>query len=190
MDDLLTEIRACRICAEHLAHGPRPIIQAAGKARLLIIGQAPGTKVHASGKPWADASGERLREWLQVDETVFYDPDRIALMPMGLCFPGTGESGDLPPRPECAPQWHSRVIAALGEVRLTILVGQYAHARYLPAKPKRSMTEHVRGLASTPPGYFTLPHPSWRSTIWMRRNPWFETDVLPELRRKVAEAII
>jgi uracil-DNA glycosylase len=186
---LLTEIRACTHCAAQLPHGPRPIIQAAPSARILIIGQAPGTKVHASGIPWDDASGDRLREWMGVDKPTFYDPARIALMPMGFCFPGTGASGDLPPRPECAPLWHDRLRAELPKVALTLLVGQYAQARYLPAKPKRSMTEAVRMFADAPGGLFPLPHPSWRSTGWMRKNPWFETEVLQSLRELTRKAI-
>jgi uracil-DNA glycosylase len=186
---LLTEIRACTHCAAHLPHGPRPIVQAAAPARILIIGQAPGTKVHASGIPWDDASGDRLREWMGVDKPTFYDPARIALMPMGFCFPGTGASGDLPPRPECAPLWHDRLRAELPKIALTLLVGQYAQARYQPAKPKRSMTEAVRMFADAPDGLFPLPHPSWRSTGWMRKNPWFETEVLQSLRELTRKTI-
>ena len=186
---LLTEIRACTHCAAHLPHGPRPIVQAAPSARILIIGQAPGTKVHASGVPWDDASGDRLREWAGLDKATFYDAETVALMPMGFCFPGTGESGDLPPRPECAPLWHDRLQAALPQIRLTLLVGQYAQGRYLPSKPKHSMTEAVRAFGDAPEGLFPLPHPSWRSTIWMRRNPWFEAEVVPVLRAELARKL-
>jgi uracil-DNA glycosylase len=189
LDLLLTEIRACRHCAAHLPHGPRPIVQAGPGARILVIGQAPGTRVQASGVPWDDASGERLREWMGVDPEHFYDPERIALMPMGFCYPGTGESGDLPPRAECAPLWHDRLRAALPSIRLTLLVGQYAQARYLPSKPRRSMTDAVRQFAAAPDGLFPLPHPSWRSTLWIRKNAWFEADVLPALRAQVAAAL-
>jgi uracil-DNA glycosylase len=186
---LLTQIRACTHCAAHLPHGPRPIVQAAPCARILIIGQAPGTRVHASGVPWDDDSGKRLREWTGLSPETFYDPATVALMPMGFCFPGTGESGDLPPRPECAPLWHDRLRAALPGIRLTLLVGHYAQGRYLPAKPKRSMTDAVRAFADTPDGLFPLPHPSWRSTMWMRKNPWFESEVLPQLRRRVTHVL-
>ncbi len=185
---LLAEIRACQHCATHLPHGVRPIVQAGSDARVLIIGQAPGTRVHESGVPWDDASGARLREWLGLDEATFYDPAQIALMPMGFCFPGTGSTGDLPPRPECAPLWHERLRAALPEVRLTLLVGQYAQGRYLPARPRRSMTEAVRCFAEAPDGMFPLPHPSWRVTLWMRKHPWFESEVLPALRARVTQA--
>lgn len=189
LDLLLADIRACHHCASHLPQGPRPIVQAGSGARILVIGQAPGTRVHASGVPWDDASGERLREWMGVGTELFYDPERIALMPMGFCYPGTGESGDLPPRAECAPLWHDRLRAALPSIRLTLLVGQYAQARYLPAKPKRSMTEAVRQFASAPDGLFPLPHPSWRSTLWMRKNPWFEAELLPVLQERIAAVL-
>ncbi len=186
---LLSEIRACQHCAAYLPHGLRPVVQAGDGARLLIVGQAPGTRVHASGLPWDDASGARLREWLGLDETTFYDPAQVALMPMGFCFPGTGPSGDLPPRPECAPLWHERLRTALPKIRLTLLVGQYAQARYLAARPRRSLTEAVRCHAKAPDGLFPLPHPSWRVAPWMRKNPWFEAEVLPLLRTKMAAAL-
>jgi uracil-DNA glycosylase len=186
---LLTEIRNCTHCAVHLPHGPRPIVQAARSARVLIIGQAPGTKVHASGTPWDDASGVRLREWLGLTPEVFYDATKVALMPMGFCYPGTGESGDLPPRPECAPLWHHRLLSDLPNVKLTVLVGQYAQARYLSCKSKRSMTDSVRRFSEVPDGLFPLPHPSWRSTLRMQKNPWFEIDVLPTLATKVTKAL-
>jgi uracil-DNA glycosylase len=156
---------------------------------VLIIGQAPGSRVHALGEPWRDASGDRLREWLAVTEAQFYDPERFALMPMGLCYPGSGPSGDLPPRPECAPLWHDRVRHFLPDVALTILVGQYAQKRYLPTLPRRTMTEHVRHFADAPGGFFPLPHPSWRSTNWIRKNPWFAESALPSLQMHVALAL-
>lgn len=190
LPSLLAEIRACRHCAAHLPHGPRPVVQAGSNARILIIGQAPGTRVHESGVPWDDASGARLCEWLGLDEETFYDRAQIALMPMGFCFPGTGSSGDLPPRPECAPLWHERLRAALPEVRLTLLVGQYAQGRYLPARARRSVTEAVRRYAEAPDGLFPLPHPSWRVTLWMRKNHWFESEVLPVLRQRVRAALM
>lgn len=184
---LRTEIAGCTVCAPHLAAGVRPIAQFSATARLLIIGQAPGTRVHASGVPWDDASGERLREWTGLSRDTLYNPAKVALVPMGFCYPGTGASGDLPPRPECAPLWHSRIFAHLPSARLTLLVGSYAQARYLPAQKKISLTERVRTYASYGPEYFPLPHPSWRSSGWMKQNPWFETDVLPILRTLVAQ---
>lgn len=183
---LIADIRACRVCADHLAAGPRPIVQFSATSKILIVGQAPGTRVHASGVPWDDASGERLRDWTGLPPLSFYDPARVALMPMGFCYPGTGASGDLPPRPECAPLWHERVLAVLPSDRLTLLVGQYAQARYLPRSGKQTMTEAVRHTAYHRDGIFPLPHPSWRSTGWMTKNPWFEADILPALRAAVA----
>ncbi len=189
LEDMLVRIRACDVCAAHLPCPPRPIVQAGTRARILIIGQAPGTRVQESGVPWDDASGARLRDWTQIKDADFYDAQKVALMPMGFCFPGTGASGDNPPRPECAPLWHAPLRAALPNIALTLLVGHHAQRRYLPSKPKRSMTDMVRDYADAPEGLFPMPHPSWRSTIWMRKNPWFEAEVLPELRRRVSAAL-
>ena len=183
---LLAEVRACRVCP--LAAGPRPIVQLSTTARLLIIGQAPGSAVHASGVPWDDPSGDRLREWTGLGRDVFYDPARVALVPMGLCYPGRGPSADLPPRRECAPLWHERLLAQLPADRLTLLVGFHAQDHYMGKAA--SMTARVRDVAAAPHGVFALPHPSWRSTAWMRRNPWFAADVLPALRLAVAAAIL
>lgn len=183
---LHAEIAACRVCAAHLAAGPRPITQFSATSRIVIIGQAPGTRVHESGVPWADASGERLREWTGLTPDLFYDSAKVALVPMGFCYPGTGASGDLPPRPECAPLWHKRVLALLPADRMVILVGSYAQEHYLPDAKRLSLTERVRAFATFGPRCFPLPHPSWRSTGWMNKNPWFETDVLPALRQAVA----
>ena len=188
LDDLLARVRACRVCAEHLAAGPRPVVQFSATARLLIIGQAPGARVHASGIPWNDPSGDRLREWTGLSKDVFYDPARVALMPMGFCYPGTGESGDLPPRPECAPLWHDVLMAHLPPDRLTLLVGGYAQKRYA-AHGRRTLTEIVRDGEAAGPGLFPLPHPSWRSGNWMRSNPWFELEILPKLRLAVAQRL-
>jgi len=186
LDALLAEVRACRLCAEHLPLGPRPVVRAAPSAKLLIIGQAPGTKVHESGVPWDDASGNRLREWLDVDKDTFYDETRIAIMPMGFCYPGRSEKGgDNPPRPECAPAWHAQLRAALPAVRLTLLVGSYAQAYYLEERRKKTMTETVSHWKDYLPDSIPTPHPSWRTTFWLKKNPWFEADVLPELRRQV-----
>lgn len=182
------EISACTICAEHLPLGPRPIVQFSPKSRILIIGQAPGTKVHASGVPWDDDSGDRLRDWLGLDKPAFYDPDTIALMPMGFCYPGKASGGDAPPRKECAPQWHDRVLDLLPQDRLTLLVGGYAQAYYLPVAKKLSMTERVRRFEEFAPA-FPLPHPAWRVRLWAAKNPWFENEVLPELRAAVRASL-
>ena len=184
---LLADVRGCRVCAGALALGPRPVVQAAADARILIISQAPGIRVHASGVAWNDASGDRLRDWTGLSTADFYDPARVALMPMGFCYPGKGPSADLPPRAECAPLWHQRLLALLPEVRLTLLVGHHAIRRYLPAIP--TMTEAVRRFAEAPDRLFPLPHPSWRSTIWMRRHPWFAARILPALRKRVGAAL-
>ncbi len=189
-DQLLAEIRACTLCAAHLPAGPRPIVQFSATSSIVIIGQAPGTRVHESGIAWDDASGERLREWTGLTPDIFYDPARVALVPMGFCYPGTGSSGDLPPRPECAPTWHERVMAELPAQRLTLLVGSYAQQRYLPATKKQSLTERVIGFRDHLPHYFPLPHPSWRSTGWMTRNSWFEREVLPMLRGAIDGALL
>ena len=188
LDRLLREVRACTICASHLPLGPHPVVQAAPSARLLIIGQAPGTRVHESGVAWSDPSGERLRDWIGIDAATFYDPGKVALTPMGFCYPGRSLSGgDAPPRPECAPKWHKAIRAHLAEIRLTLLVGGYAQKAYLAGRA--TLTDAVRDFGSAPSGLFPLPHPSWRSTGWMRRNPWFETEVLPALRARVALAL-
>jgi uracil-DNA glycosylase len=186
---LRVAIAACTLCAADLQAGPRPIVQFSATARLVIIGQAPGRKVHESGIPWDDASGDRLREWTGLDPSDFYDASKVALVPMGFCYPGTGTSGDLPPRPECAPLWHDKVMDILPADRLTLLVGSYAQGRYLPGAKKQSLTDRVRGFASFGPAFFPLPHPSWRSTGWMARNPWFESDVLPELQSAVQRCL-
>lgn len=184
---LLKEIRACTVCAKALKAGPRPVVQFGPKSRIIVIGQAPGARVHESGVAWQDDSGKRLREWTGLSDAEFYDPAKVALVPMGFCYPGTGTSGDLPPRPECAPLWHDKVLAILKDVHLTLLVGSYAQAHYLPGK--QSMTDAVKGFRGHGDGIFPLPHPSWRSGIWMKRNPWFERDVLPALRKSVRKAL-
>ena len=187
LDTLLAEVRACRICAAHLPLGPRPVVRASATARLLIVGQAPGTKVHETGIPWNDPSGDRLRAWLALDRDTFYDERRIAIIPAGFCYPGRFErGGDKPPRPECAPTWHGRLRALLPKIELTLLVGQYAQAFYLGARRKDSLTETVRNWRAYLPDFLPTPHPSWRSTNWLKRNPWFDDEVVPELRRRVA----
>jgi uracil-DNA glycosylase len=189
LDQLLSEVRLCATCAACLPLGPRPIVQMGREARILVIGQAPGSKVHTSGVPWGDDSGERLREWMGIDEKTFYDAKRVALVPMGFCYPGAGASGDLPPRPECAPLRHARLLSHLSERRLTLLVGVYAQAYYLKGRGKTTLTETVRGFRRQMPRFFPLPHPSWRSTIWVRKNPWFQSEALPALREEVAKAM-
>ncbi len=185
MKELLGRVRTCRVCEAALGFAPRPIVQAGERARLLIIGQAPGSKVHASGMPWDDDSGDRRRDWTGLDRATFYDPERVAQMPSGFCYPGKGSGGDLPPRRECAPLWHDRLLAELPNVRLTLLVGQYAQGRYLPRALRPNMTEAVRNFAAMPAGLFPLPHPAWRSRIWMRAHPWFEAEVLPVLQARI-----
>jgi uracil-DNA glycosylase len=181
------EVRACRVCADVLPLGPRPVVRVSATARVLIIGQAPGTKVHETGIPWNDASGERLRAWLNMPRETFYDVSRIAIVPMGLCYPGRlPNGGDAPPRPECAALWHPRLFPLMPEIRLTLLVGSYAQAAVLG--PGR-VEDRVRDFRAFLPGYFPLPHPSWRTTAWERRNPWFGEEVLPALRRRVTSAL-
>ena len=189
IEALLREIRGCRTCSGSLALGPRPIVQFSASSRIVIIGQAPGARVHASGVPWDDASGERLREWTGLEADRFYDPAKVALVPMGFCYPGTGTSGDLPPRPECAPLWHDRVLAALPPDRLTLLVGSYAQKLYLKPSGRQTLTDMVRNFSGHGQDTFPLPHPSWRSGIWMQRNPWFEIEVPPLLRDRVRAAL-
>ena len=190
LDALAARVRACALCAGELPLGPRPVFRVSATARLLIVGQAPGTKVHETGIPWNDASGDRLRQWMAVDRDTFYDQTRIAIVPMGLCYPGRlPRGGDAPPRPECAPTWHPPLLAAMPDIRLTLLVGSYAIARYLGPRAKRTMTETVRAWADYAPGLLPLPHPSWRNTAWLKNNPWFESDLLPVLRRRTAETL-
>jgi uracil-DNA glycosylase len=186
---LLAEARACTLCAPHLPHPPRPVLRVGAGARIVIVGQAPGAKVHESGVAWQDDSGDHLREWLQVDRATFDDPSAFAILPMGFCWPGRRAGGDLPPRPECAPTWHDRLLTAMPRLELYLLVGQYAQARYLAGRGKPSLTETVRSFADYLPKHIPLPHPSWRSKIWMKKNPWFERTLLPVLRRRVREAL-
>jgi uracil-DNA glycosylase len=184
---LLAEVRACRACSAVLPLGPRPVLQMSTSARILVASQAPGTKVHASGVPFDDDSGARLREWMGVSREEFYDPARVAIVPMGLCYPGRiDKGGDAPPRPECAPLWRERLLSHLTDLRLTLLIGTYAQAAVLG---RGAMTERVRAFRDCGPGVFPLPHPSWRSRIWAERNPWFADEVLPALRREVRAAL-
>ncbi|MEL6300016.1 MAG: uracil-DNA glycosylase family protein [Pseudomonadota bacterium] len=185
---LLKKVSDCSICSEHLPLGPRPVVQLHPAARILIAGQAPGRKVHESGVPFDDASGDRLREWLGVSREVFYDPKQLAILPMGFCFPGTGKSGDLPPRPECAPAWRDQLLGRLTSLELTLVIGQYAKAYHLPNAAK-SVTETVQAWRKHWPTVIPLPHPSPRNNIWLRKNPWFERELLPQLKSRVAEVL-
>jgi uracil-DNA glycosylase len=186
-ESLVAEVRACTLCAGLLPLGPRPVFQVSQTASLLIASQAPGTKVHASGIPFSDPSGDRLREWTGLSEEQFYDPARVAVLPMGLCYPGRAASGgDAPPRPECAPLWRGRLLAGMLSIRLTLLVGSYAQNHVLGAG---AVASRVRNFRDYLPRYFPLPHPSWRSRVWASRNPWFEEEVLPALRAAVGEAL-
>lgn len=190
LKSLLHDVRACTICAPVLPFGTRPVLQLASSARLLIIGQAPGKKVHETGIAWNDASGDRLREWIELDRATFYDETNVAILPIGFCYPGAEEArGDKPPRPECAPLWHRRLIKHLPNIQLTLLVGLYAQRHYLRSRRRNSMTETVRGFPEYGPQFFPLPHPSWRSVVWMRKHDWFEETVLPNLRKAVREAM-
>jgi uracil-DNA glycosylase len=185
---LLAEVRACAHCAAHLPLGPRPMVQLHPAARILIAGQTPGRKVHETGVPFSDASGDRLRSWLGISPEMFYDARRVALLPMGFCFPGTGKSGDLPPRPECAPAWRADLLSRLEHLRLTVVVGQYAQAYHLPDSGA-SLTEAVQNWRRNWPQTIALPHPSPRNKLWLKRNPWFEQEVLPMLRERVMEIL-
>jgi len=182
---LVKEIRSCSLCAAHLPLGPRPIIQVSSFAKILVVGQAPGSRVHQTGIPFNDPSGDRLREWMGIDKEAFYDEQKIALVPMGFCFPGTGKSGDLPPRPECADTWRIKLLEQLPKIRLTIIVGQYAQAWHLKTANKANLTETVMAWKDYWPEAIPLPHPSPRNNIWLKRNPWFEEQILPSLKRRV-----
>jgi uracil-DNA glycosylase len=182
---LLGEVRSCTVCQENLDLGPRPIVQVGDQARIVIIGQAPGRRVHESGVPWDDPSGRTLRQWLNLSDAQFYDPDVVALVPMGFCYPGSTSSGDKPPRPECAPLWHERLLAALPEDRLEVIIGAYAQKRYIE-KRKKTLTETVADWASFLPDQVVLPHPSPRNRHWLTKNPWFEAETLPAVQQRIA----
>lgn len=190
LDAMLAEARACRVCEAFLPLGPRPVVRGRASARLMIVSQAPGTRVHETGLSFNDRSGDRLRDWLGIDRETFYDESRIAIMPMGLCYPGVdAHGGDLPPRPECAPLWHPRLRPLFPEIGLTLLVGSYAIRRYLPDLARDTMTATVMRWRDFLPRHFPLPHPSWRNTGWLKRNPWYEAEALPALRLRVAELL-
>ncbi len=184
LEDISQKARNCTICAAHLPLGPRPVFRVSPTAKLLIIGQAPGTKVHETGIPWNDASGDRLRSWLNLNRDQFYDSNRIAIMPMGFCYPGRlPNGGDAPPRPECAPKWHEFFLHLMPKIKLTLLIGTYAQTRYLGPG---NMTDRVRNFTANTK-YFALPHPSWRTIGWEKKNPWFAAEVLPALRQATAK---
>lgn len=185
LSELLAAIRACEQCSAHLPHGPRPVVQASPTARLLIVGQAPGRRVHDTGIPWNDPSGDRLRRWLQMPREVFYDEGKVAIVPTGFCYPGKGRSGDLPPRPECAPAWHAPLLQLMPEVQLTLLIGRHAQEYYLRDNGRRTLTETVAAWRDYLPQYLPLPHPSPRNIAWFKANPWFEREVVPELQRRI-----
>ncbi|TXK47447.1 uracil-DNA glycosylase family protein [Pontibacter qinzhouensis] len=185
LDLLLQQVRSCRLCAEHLPLGPRPVLRASASASVLIVGQAPGTKVHASGIPWNDQSGKRLRAWLHIEDEIFYDETKVAIIPMGFCYPGRGKSGDLPPRPECAQHWHQQLLAHLPKVKLTLLVGKYAQDYFLGSRAKPTLTETVAKWHEYLPAFMPLPHPSPRNQFWLTRNPWFEQEAVPVVQQLI-----
>lgn len=190
LERLLKDVRACAVCGPHLPLGPRPVLRAHTEARILIIGQAPGTRVHESGIPWNDPSGVRLRQWLGVDADTFYDETRFAIVPMGFCYPGRDvRGGDCPPRSECAPLWHTRLLAHLPRIILTVLIGRYAQEYYLGDRASRTLSDTVRRWREFGPEIVATPHPSPRNIRWLKRNPWFEYEVVPELRARVRSAL-
>ncbi|MBT8262706.1 MAG: uracil-DNA glycosylase family protein [Bacteroidia bacterium] len=188
MKELLSEIRKCTVCAKHLPLGPRPVIEASANSKIIVVGQAPGTKVHQSGIPWDDQSGKKLREWIGVDNETFYDVDNFGIVPMGFCYPGKGKTGDLPPRKECAETWHDRIFKAFEGVELILLIGTYAQDYFFP-KEERNLTGKVKNYTDFLPKYWPLPHPSPVNRFWRSRNPWFENDVVPKLQDKIHEVL-
>ncbi len=189
LESLLKEIRKCRICEEHLPLGPNPVLRASPKSKLLIVGQAPGTRVHKTSIPWNDPSGVRLRQWLGMNEDQFYDPKNVAIVPMGFCYPGKGKSGDLPPRPECAETWHHRLLQKLPDIKLTLLIGSYAIDHFIGDRKMKTLTETVKNWKAYQPQYFPTVHPSPRNLGWLKKNPWFENEMVPLLRKSVNKAL-
>jgi uracil-DNA glycosylase len=185
LDDLAAAVRACRLCADHLPLGPRPVLRVSSTARLLIAGQAPGTKVHESGIPWNDASGNRLREWLDLPKSIFYDDTKVAIIPQAFCYPGKGANGDLPPPPICQKTWHPRLHAAMPQIETFILAGRYAQAYHLRDARRRTLSETVAAWREYSPNYFPVPHPSWHNNHWLKANGWFERELVPALRKRV-----
>ena len=190
LHDLAQEIRACTLCSAYLPLGPRPIIQVSNSAKILIVGQAPGSRVHETGIPFDDPSGNRLREWMGIDKSVFYDELKLAIVPMGFCFPGTGKSGDLPPRPECAMTWRKKLLNELPQISLTLVIGQYAQAWHLGQLAKENLTETVKAWKEFGPKIIPLPHPSPRNNIWLKKNPWFVQEVLPRLQSEIKSLLV
>ncbi|ASG64737.1 uracil-DNA glycosylase [Idiomarina piscisalsi] len=186
--NLLTEVRQCTLCEPELPMGARPVVQLHPNAKILVAGQAPGRRVHASGKPFDDPSGDRLRQWMGVDKSTFYDAEKLAIIPMGLCYPGTGKSGDLPPRPECAPAWRHKLLEQLPNLELTLAVGQYAQSWHID-EPKQTLTERVKNWEHYWPDVLPLPHPSPRNNLWLKRNLWFEDTIIPTLQKRIAELL-
>ncbi len=186
---LVRDAAACELCANELPLGPRPVFQVHDAAKILIAAQAPGTKVHASGRPFTDASGDRLREWMGIDSKTFYNPERIAILPMGFCYPGRGKSGDLPPRRECAPAWRQRFLDLLPNLELTLVIGQYAHNWHIAGRQRKTLTETVYDWRAFGPSIIPLPHPSPRNNLWLKKNPWFSAELLPELIQSVQRVL-
>ncbi|HPF46628.1 MAG: uracil-DNA glycosylase family protein [Alphaproteobacteria bacterium] len=189
LDDFLNEIRACKICEKSLPDGVRPVLRAGAGAKILVVGQAPGRRVHASGIPFDDPSGDRLRDWMGVDKDIFYDTSKINIVPMGFCYPGTGKSGDLPPRKECADAWRASLMEKLTSVELTLVIGQYAIDWHLGNRRKKTLTDTVRTWREYWPDHVVLPHPSPRNNIWLRKNDWFEAEILPPLKKRIRELL-
>ncbi len=186
---LKKEITNCKVCEKAMGHHARPVCAFDAKSKIVIIGQAPGTRVHESGIPWHDKSGENLRSWMGINETTFYDEQKIAIVPMGFCYPGKGKSGDLPPRKECAPLWHGQILDQLKDIKLTLLIGKYAQDYYLDGRTKRTLTETVKSFEDYLPEFIVMPHPSPRNNIWMKKNDWFKKDLLPILKQEVQSAL-
>lgn len=186
---IIKDVKACNECAEHLPNGVRPVLQIHPQAKILIAGQAPGAKVHKTGIPFDDPSGDRLRVWMDIDKDIFYDAKKIAILPMGFCYPGTGKSGDLPPRKECAEKWREKILASLPNVELTLLIGQYAQRWHLPETKKQTLTQTVENWRHYWPQQLPLPHPSPRNNIWLRKNSWFENEVIPVLQEKIKKIV-
>ena len=186
---LVKKVEACEVCAHELPFEPNPVVRPSSNAKILITGQAPGTKVHQTNIPWNDPSGDKLREWMGIDRNIFYDSKRIAIMPMGFCYPGKGKSGDLPPRPECAPTWHPQLLALMPQIELTLLIGQYSQKYYLPDNTVKTVTETVKAWRDFSPRYLPMPHPSPRNKLWLKKNAWFEDEVVPQLKKRIKKLI-